>query len=530
MGRVNDSLGQIGLPAPISELAGRNWDVVVVGGGHNGLTAAAYLARGGLDVLVLERNLRVGGACTLEQPFPESEYLVSPCAYLVGLLHPLVVEELALHKRGYSVKIVDPHLWCPFEDGSSIALWNDSEKSREAVATLSPKDFDGFAAYENLFARIRKAIRGGERDYWVGDSPDRAQIEELVGHDPELIEILFEESIASVVERHVTDERLRIALHGQGVIGTNAGPRDPGTAAVHMMHSFGTLEGQPGAWGYVIGGMGRVSFALAEAAEEAGAVLACGVSVAAVIPGEGVRLEGGEMLRARAVVSNADPKSTAALLEGDIPAAFTERVAKWRSDSPVLKVNCALSRLPTFTAASPDVEPYKAMVTISNSVDETQSAYEQSRRGEPAPYWCELYFHTAYDSSVAPSGRHAMSIFAQYAPYQLSHGTWDWRREEIGDLVLAHVSRFAPDIAQCVEYREVLGPPDIEAKIGSTGGHIFHGDCLPEQLWTNRFSPRTPVDGVYLCSAATHPGGSVIAVNGRNAAMAVLSDLGVTNP
>ena len=375
-----------------------------------------------------------------------------------------------------------------------------------------------------MFARIRRALAHGARDTWIGESPDRAEIEELVGHDQEAIEVLFEESIASVVERHVADERLRTALHGQGIIGTNAGPRDPGTAAVHLMHSSGTLEGTEGAWGYVVGGMGRISFALADAAEEAGAVLACGVPVAAVIPGVGVRLEGGEMVRAKTVLSNADPKRTLSLIEADVPAGWSSRVTGWRTASPVLKVNCALDRLPTFTAASPDAEPHRAMVTISTGLDETQRAYEQSLLGEPAPYWCELYFHTAYDPSVAPQGHHAMSIFAQYAPYELARGAWSERREEIGDQVIRHIERFAPDISSCIAHREVLGPPDIEAKIGSTGGHIFHGDCLPEQLWTNRFGPRTPIEGVYLCSAATHPGGSVIAVNGRNAAMAILSD------
>ncbi len=387
-----------------------------------------------------------------------------------------------------------------------------------------PRDVDGFIAYEALFARLRRALRQGSRDTWIGDSPDRAEIEELVGHDPEAIEVMFEESIAGVVERHVSDERLRTALHGQGIIGTNAGPRDPGTAAVHLMHASGTLEGQPGAWGYVVGGMGRVSFALAEAAEEAGAVLACGVNVASVVPGEGVRLEGGEMIRAHTVVSNADPKSTLSLLDGDVPSEWAMRVSEWRTDSPVVKVNCALDRLPRFSASTPDIEPHRAMVTISTGVDTTQKAFEQSLLGEPAPHWCEVYFHTAYDASVAPPGYHAMSVFAQYAPYELAEGSWSTRREEIGDDVLRQVAQFAPDVADCVVHREVLGPPDIEAKIGSTGGHIFHGDCLPEQLWTKRFGPRTPVNGVYLCSAATHPGGSVIAINGRNAAMAVLSD------
>jgi phytoene dehydrogenase-like protein len=165
------------------------------------------------------------------------------------------------------------------------------------------------------------------------------------------------------------------------------------------------------------------------------------------------------------------------------------------------------------------------MVTISTGTDATQAACEASRRGEPAPHWCELYFHTAYDPSIAPEGRHTMSVFAQYVPHRLAVGDWDTRRDEIGDLVIEQIARFAPDISDVIEHREVLGPPDVEQRIGLTGGHIFQGECLPDQLWTNRFAPRTPIPGVYLCGAATHPGGSVIGINGRNAAMAVLADL-----
>jgi phytoene dehydrogenase-like protein len=519
-----DVLGRVGLPAPISELAGRTWDVVVIGGGHNGLTAAAYLARAGKSVLLLERREQLGGACTLEEPFADAAWRVSPCAYLVGLLHPLVVDELDLRRRGYRVEVVDPHLWCPFTDGSSIALWEDPDRSAAAVAELSPSDVDGYRAYGALFERIRRALRAGDRDVWVGDAPDRPQLKELLAGDPEAIEVLFDASIADVVERHVRDERLRTALHGQGIIGTYAGPRDPGTAAVHLMHASGTLEGLSGAWGYVKGGMGRVSFALADAAIEAGAVVAAGVAVAAVMPGEGVRLEGGETIRAATVISNADPKRTLALCEGPVPEPFRRRVEAWRSESPVLKINCGLSRLPHFPQAAASVQPHRAMVTISTGVDATQAAFEASRRGEPAPAWCELYFHTAYDSSIAPPGAHAMSMFAQYVPFQLGSGDWDQRREAIGDTAVAAVARFAPDVADCIVARQVLGPPDVEARIGLTGGHIFQGECLPDQMWDRRFSPRTPIPGVYLCGAATHPGGSVIAINGRNAAMAVLAD------
>ncbi|HET9441899.1 MAG TPA: NAD(P)/FAD-dependent oxidoreductase [Acidimicrobiales bacterium] len=521
-GRVHASLGRVGLPAPVAELAARRWDAVVVGGGHNGLTAAAYLARAGRSVLVLERRDRLGGACTLEQPFADERYVVSPCAYLVGLLHPLVIAELDLPRHGYRVEVADPAAWCPFEDGTAFTEWKDDRRTAAEVERLSPGDVEGFFAYQDVYRRIRDRLRSPGRDTWLGDSPDRDEIAELVGHDPEALEVLFELSVAELVERHVGDERLRTALHGAGVIGTWAGPRDPGTAAVRLMHNMGLTGG----WGYVEGGAGRTSFAIAEAALAAGAVLATGVAVAGIEPGTGVVLEGGEVIRARAVLSNADPKRTLALCRGEVPGGFRARVDGWSTESPVVKVNCALRRLPTFTAAGAGAtEPYRAMLTISTGIDATQAGFEACRRGEVDPAWCELYFQTAYDAGVAPPGRHTMSVFAQYAPYTLAAGDWDGRRDEVGRRVLASIARFAPDVDACVEEMQVLGPPDIEARMGLTGGHIFQGSCLPDQMWDRRFPPRTPVPGLYLCGAATHPGGSVIGVNGRNAATAVLADL-----
>jgi len=520
---VQDELGRVGLPAPMHELAARAWDVVVIGGGHNGLTAAAYLARAGRSVLVLEAREQLGGAATLDRPFADERYLVSPCAYVVGLLHPLVVAELDLRRHGFDLMLIDPSLWCPFPDGTSVAVYADAKRTLAQVAALAPADVDGYRAYEALFERIRVALRTGPRDAWVGGSPDRAGLAELLDGDAEALEVLLHRSVADVVEEHVRDERLRALLHGQGVIGTWAGPRDPGTAAVHAMHAMGTLA--DGRWGYVCGGTGRVSFALADAAREHGAVLAAGAPVAAVEPGVGVRLAGGELVRAAVVVSNADPKRTTELCASDVPTAWRERVAAWRSTSPVLKINCALARLPRFSAAAEPGLPHRSMVTITSGIDATQQAFERAVAGHPAPSWAEVYFPSAYDPTVAPPGGHVMSVFAQYVPYDLADGGWDARREEIADAALAEVARAAPDVFECVVEREVLGPPDVEARIGLTGGHIFQGDCLPDQMWDRRFAPRTGVPGLYLCGAATHPGGSVIGVNGRNAAMAVLADL-----
>ena len=505
------------------QLAGERWDAVVVGGGHNGLACAAYLARAGLAVVVLERRAQVGGACTLERPFADERFVMSPCAYLVGLFHPLVVTELGLAGRGYRTFPVDPTQWTPFEDGSALFQWREEEATARAVAALSPRDVDGFLVYDALFTRIRERLRYGARgDVWLGDAPDRAALDELFADDREARAIVHGEPIADIVERHVRDERLRTALHGQGVIGTFAGPREPGTAWIHAHHTLGVSGG----WAFVEGGVGRVSFLLADAAREAGAVIVTDAPVRGIVPGEGVELEDGTTVAAAIVVSNADPVRTSTMLDaaGAHDAGFSARVASWKITSPVIKINCALSRLPTFPAARGDDGVFRAQIEIARSIDDTQRACDAARRGEPAPEWCELYFQTAYDASVAPAGHHTMSVFAQYVPYTLASGSWDERRDAVADATLACIARFAPDVADCVVERQVLAPPDVEARIGLTGGHIFQGECLPEQMWDRRFAPRTGIPGLYLCGAATHPGGSVMAVNGRNAAAAVLHD------
>jgi phytoene dehydrogenase-like protein len=529
---VSAVLGRVGLPAPVAELAARDWDAVVVGGGHNGLTAAAYLARAGQSVIVLERRERLGGACTLEQPFADDRYLVSPCAYVVGLLDDLVIRELDLESRGYRVFPADPNLWCPFPDGSSFGQFLDNQRTAAHMREngFTEADVRGALAYERTFDRIRRRLRYGPAgDTWLGSSPSRERIEEILG-DEELISIVFEESIAETLERYVSDPRLVHALYGQGIIGAWAGPRDPGTASVHLMHSQGDLLGKGPIWGYVEGGMGRVSFAIAEAARAAGAVLAAGVPVARILPGEGVALESGELIRGRSVVCNADPGRLLGMLGQDaIPGDFRERLEGWQARSPVVKLNAALSRLPAFTAGG-SVDAHRAMVTVTHGLDAAQEAFEACGRGDPRIGFAELYFQSAHDPSVAPPGGQTVAAFAQYAPYELAEGDWESRRTEVGEMVLDLIEAYAPDVRACVEEYEVLGPPDIEARIGLSGGNIFQGEALPDQMWDRRLDHRTPIEGLYLCGAATHPAGSVIALNGRNAAMAVLEDAGVATP
>lgn len=520
-----DSLGKLGLPEPIHVLASRRWDVVIVGAGHNGLACATYLARAGKRVLVLESRDRVGGACTIEEPFPGVR--MSPCAYLAGLLHPLVVAELNLPARGFEWTPAVNGLFVPFLDGSSIQLWDDDQLCEAEIRAFAPRDVEGWRAMNDVIRRLRDTLRPevGE-DLWIGEPPTRDQIEERLGTDAEAKHVLFDWSMAELVEHYLTDERLQTAYLGQGVIGTNASPFDPGTASIRFHHSSGRLGGMPGMWGYVKGGMGMVSFYFSDAAREAGAVIATGVPVAQILPAEGVVLEGGERISAPVVISNADPRQTQKLLGPAADSAWNKRVESIPIEGCTVKLNVLLRELPNFTARPGTNKPHHyGQINAPLTKTEWRDGFSAAKRGElPKHLWCELYFQSVHDPSVAPTGQHTMSVFAQYVPYKFAHGTWDERREEVRRLALGSLARFCSNIESAVIDAQVLGPPDIERKVGLTGGHIFQGECLPEYMWSNRLSARTPMPGVYLCGACTHPGGSVIGINGRNAAMAVLKD------
>jgi phytoene dehydrogenase-like protein len=283
----------------------------------------------------------------------------------------------------------------------------------------------------------------------------------------------------------------------------------------------------PAAWGYVKGGIGTVSFLIAAVARGAGAVIETNIPVAAILPGEGVILEGGEKIQARAVISNADPRVTSRLLGSSADSGWKARVESIPIEGCTVKANVLLRELPSFTARPGTCEPHHyAQVNTPLTKQEWKEGFSAARSGALPEYlWTELYFQSTQDRSVVPDGMHSMSVFAQYVPYRFQEGDWDHRREEVRALIVRSLQRFCSNVPDCIVEMDVTGPPDIEKKVGLTGGHIFQGECLPAYMWSNRLSARTPMPGVYLCGACTYPGGSVIAINGRNAAMAVLRDM-----
>ena len=516
-------LGRVGLPEPVSGLVQRRWDAIVVGAGHNGLTCAAYLARAGRRVLVLESRDRVGGACTLEEPWPGVR--MSPCAYVAGLLHPLVISELDLPAHGFRWMPADGGLFVPFEDGSSIQLWNDDARCEAEIERLVPGDLAGWRAMQAVKRRLRDALRPeGERDSWIGRSPSRAEIERRLRGDSDALGVLFEWSMVELVERYLHDERLQLAYLGQGVIGTNASPHDRGTASIYFHHASGRMNGMAGAWGYVQGGMGMVSFILCDIARGKGAVVATGVPVARIVPGEGVELASGERILSPVVISNADPRVTLALLGDGADGTWAERARAIPMESVTVKVNLLLSELPDFLARPGLHEPHHtAQVNTPLTKEEWRSHHRRANSGElPPRVWTELYLQTVFDTTVVPDGLHTLSVFAQYVPNRFSRGDWDSRRDEVGKVVIDSIARFCSNLPRAIIAIQVLGPPDVERKVGLTGGHIFQGEILPDYMWDRRLEARTPMRGVYLCGACTFPGGSVIGINGRNAAMEIL--------
>jgi len=500
------------------------YQAIIIGGGHNGLTCAAYLARSGLSVLVLERHESVGGAAISEAPWPG--WTVSEASYVCSLLHPDIIEELDLPGFGLFLYRKDPASFTPLLDGRSLLLGTDSEANAREIGAFATDDVAGFRSFG------REAERLGSIVFDASCDPN-ASFERLAGD----VRSTFEGPVSSLVERFVRTPVLQATLATDGLIGTFAGPRDPGTGYVLAHHYAGRALGEQGAWGYVRGGMGSISRALAGAATSAGAQIRTGATVSSILVRDrraaGVVLDDGSEIEADAVLSNADPMTTflelvpARTLERD----FERRVRDWRCDGVSLKVNLALGELPNFVArpARGVAAHHRATIHITPSLDYLQRAKDDAALGRvSAEPMLECFMQTPTDATLAPAGKHLLSVFAQYFPYRLAEGEWTpARRDAAADLVVATLAGYAPNIPNAIEARQVFTPLDLERRFGLRGGHIFHGELVPGQIFEKRFAARTPLAHLYLCGSGAHPGGCVSGIPGLLAARAVVADYSV---
>jgi phytoene dehydrogenase-like protein len=517
-------------------------DVAIVGGGHNGLVCAAYLARAGLDVEVVERRDVLGGAAVTEEPWPG--YRVSSASYVVSLMPPRIERELELRRHGYRVSIVSPDYFVPFPDGTALTLWGDTERDAREVGRLSPADGQAYAEFDAYFDRVAGLLRdlmfvvppnlkAGDLPRWLALG---ARMRSWSGRDVGEVVRLFTLSAADFLDEWFTDERVKGALATQALVGNWGGPMTPGSAYVLMHHWIGEVDGHAGAWGWVHGGMGGVSSALASAARAAGATIRAGAPVRRVLIRDGratgVELEDGETIEARRVVSNAHPITTYRELVGEqhLPDEVVRDVRRFRTRSGSVKVNVALSEVPdapAWPADSPE-DFRRGLIAVAPSIEYLERAWDDAKYGRSSEHpYVEAIFPTYHEPELAPDGKHVMLGFVQYAPYELAEGSWDDERERFGRRVLDAVGEHTPGLADAAEHVEVLAPPDLEARFGLVGGNIMQGEMTPDQSFSLRpifgyGDYTTPIEGLHLCGAGTHPGGGVMGVPGRNCAQVVI--------
>ena len=508
-------------------------DVIVVGGGHNGLVSAAYLAKAGLRTLVLERRDVVGGAAVTEEPWPG--FHLSTYSYAAGLLRPQIAEELELARFGYHTYLLDPEMFVPYPDGRHLLIWNDDAKTAKEIERFSKKDAVAYPRYSQYWSDIVDLI---EPILLAPPAPLGELVQQFPGELVErLLRDLFLRSARDLLDEWFESEELKGALCTSGIIGTFLPPDAPGTAYVLAHHRLGTINGQRKAWGLARGGMGGITQAIRRAAEHFGARVRTGAAVRQIETRDGkavgVELESGERLAAGCVASSVDARTTfLKLLPPEaLDAEFRRRVAGIRSRGAALKFNAGLDRLPEFRAlqGSPAAH-HGSFVDLIPSMDYASTAFDDAWHGRFSrrPFM-DIVFQSALDPSVAPPGKHTMSCFVQYAPYDLTGSTWDAEKPRVAETILDTIETYAPAIRRDVLHWQVVSPRDIESTLGLTGGNIFQGDITPDQIFTFRplggwSNYRTPIAGLYLCGSAAHPGGGVMGAPGHNAAQAILAD------
>jgi len=516
--------------------SGEIYDAIVIGSGHNGLIAAGYLAKAGKRVLVLERRPFIGGATVTEEHFPG--YHLSTCSYVCSLLLAEVVRDLEMPRYGYDVRAFDPQYFVPFPDGRYLMTFLDGAKTREQLRKFSVRDAERWGDYWAMWDRII----GRMRPLLLGPAPTMAELEARFegpqGRDD--LRTLLLRSIAEVLDDWFESDEIKAPVCTGGVIGTDLGPREPGTAYIKFHHLVGSLIDRSGTWGYVRGGMGSVSGALAAFCRDHGVTIMTDAEVAEVDirdgAASGVRLTDGRRFRASVVLSNADPQRTFLRMvdRRQLPAEFVTGLEKMKIKGSVVKVLLGLGELPNFTAVpGTQIGPqHTGGIVINPSIDYLERAADDAKFGKPsARPFMDCYIQSATEDGLAPEGKHTMSLFVQYAPYDLAEGDWASRRDEIGKNIIDTFAEYAPNIWNAIEHMKVLGPPDIEEHVGITGGNIFHGEITPDQMFAFRPVPgwsgyQSPVERLYLCGSGAWPGGGVFGAPGRNCALAVLSDLG----
>ncbi|MDR3722739.1 MAG: NAD(P)/FAD-dependent oxidoreductase [Candidatus Acidoferrales bacterium] len=524
------------------------YDAVVIGAGHNGLTAAAYLARAGYSTLVVERRDIVGGCCVTEQIAPGCR--ASTTSYIASMLRPEVIRDLRLAEHGLRMVPCDPALQVPFPDGHLVSWWSDRDRVVEELRKISVRDAETFVRIDDRLKKLARYLqpfflepppepgtesfsgwselfRAGKRFRGISSTEISQLVSFLTG------------SLGDFLDRHYESEKVKTLFLANNVYGKHGGPYQPGTALGLLFHLLsGGEHDQQGFYGHVMGGMGSITNAMAKAARGFGAEVRTSSPVHQIDSRDGrvraVVLEDGTEIRARVVLSNADPKRTflGMVPERDLPADFVQAIRGIKMDGPCAKVNMVLAEEPRFTGTPASYNPQqRSLFTLVPSLEFAERCYDIAKFGEiPEQLWVDCVIASNADPSLAPAGKHVMTCFVQYVPYKLRQGNWDNNRELLGDRVVKKIAEYAPNVPNAIVARQVLTPLDLERTYGLTEGNIFHGDLTLEQLFFNRpvagwSQYRTPIAGLYLCGAGAHPGGGVTGAPGHNSAHQVLRDL-----